>query len=218
MRTTAVLVIVAMSWGCGKDIDEGSIPNSGAPPAPRVAPVESDSATFAPLDPGRLPGPRDAEACLDASQDSCVATCCSTPGPADVFRSTPDVGDALRGRWQTCSDYGDLGPLLAPADTVGVELIPGGPPALMCQPSYDFDGCGVGSLYFLVPGPSGPVRGTGAEYQDEFYITEVVEAPGRYEMVIHTYTGQQLEATIRHSTCPTVLDLTAHDIVFVPIP
>ena len=100
----------------------------------------------------------------DAGQGTCYATCSTPPGPVQIYPSNAELAAGLVGVWRICSG----GPSLftgAPSDTIGVEFAPG----------FANSDLGIeGDVYFLKKGPSGPVRGQGADYQQTYEVDEGV--------------------------------------------
>jgi hypothetical protein len=108
---------------------------------------------------------------------ACAATCDTPMGSAVSISSN----DFLAGRWRICAGLDQWTKLGAPADTIGVEYTPDG------------------HMYYLVNGPTGPVRGAGFAYQ----LTYDVLPTGQLNM--HPAPNAGFFGTASVSPCPRVL-------------
>jgi hypothetical protein len=126
---------------------------------------------------------------------NCAATCTTPAGTVQLLSSFQDVAAALAGRWRICSD----GPrpegvyTNAPFGTIGIDFGP---------LTDDTVGGARGTWYYLVQGPTGPVRGDGTDYQREFFTS-----PDGYETQI-TGDGTRSTTFMRYSACPREIEMT----------
>jgi hypothetical protein len=75
----------------------------------------------------------------------------------------------------------------------------------------------VGDLFYLVEGPSGPVRGEGSAYQRIYEIVSLLTAD--YQLNVRTSTNTGYTGSFRYSPCPTLLLIhgdTMKDVQLVP--
>jgi hypothetical protein len=121
-----------------------------------------------------------------AAEGTCPANCSAPAATPQSFASDGEAGAALVGVWRICADAASLF-FRAPADTIGVEFAPS-------QAEWTYDAAsGIGNLYFLTQGPSGPLRGVGFEYQQTYEIRDG-------ELLCHGYPGSSFWAA--YSPCP----------------
>jgi hypothetical protein len=180
MTTTrfAPFFVAALAAGCvGKTLDVGSNDDAGG----------GDDAA---ADDGGGGGP-------------CAATCRTPAGTVQPATSLQEAYSQVAGRWLVCTGIHDLPDL--PADVIGLEFGPASIGDASCvaitQTGPD---CGGGNLYYLVNGPSGPVRGSGFAYQLTYNIAY---SSGSYGLSIHNGPNSGLGATFRYSPCPLELEL-----------
>ena len=63
-------------------------------------------------------------------------------------------------------------------------------------------------MYYLVQGPSGPVRGAGFAYQWTYDVS--AESSGQaYQFNMHPAPNGGWGTTLKYSPCPTELDITS---------
>jgi hypothetical protein len=131
---------------------------------------------------------------------SCSATCTTPAGAVQPFTAVEEVYQALVGRWQVCG--GGLGAFAgAPADVIGVEY---GRPSLEASTSGDNGG---GNMYYLVQGPTGPVRGQGFAYELTYDVSTAglasPEGMVLLQLYMHPTPNSGFGGSFRYSPCPT---------------
>lgn len=121
--------------------------------------------------------------------DICPGTCSSAPDhPYDLI-DKPTVMAATSGNWQFCGDHSLFA--TAPADAVGVELVPG------CR------------IFFLRYDESGkPVRGTEAAYQADFDIFDPRPVGQSARIDLHETPTQTIAVEVEAYRCPEQVHLT----------
>ena len=137
-----------------------------------------------------------------ASGPSCKATCATPTGTVQALTSVQDVYAAVLGSWQICSDMADWTAAGAPSDVIGIEF---GPASSALKSNGDTVG---GDAYYLVQGPSGPVRGAGFDYQLAYSVEDETEVYAGY-FQFNLFAGATLVAAgeVRYSPCPTELEI-----------
>ncbi|HEX4447143.1 MAG TPA: hypothetical protein VH044_10420 [Polyangiaceae bacterium] len=127
---------------------------------------------------------------------------------------------AIAGRWQFCSQQNLKNTFGAPPDSVGIEFVLTDPGDASCSEAAS-GACGRGNVYYLVQGPSGPVRGAGFDYQLTFNAFPIAGGVGgpTYQLDLTT-TGSYL-TNIRYSPCPTEIAMTGYGVdtpvILVPL-
>jgi hypothetical protein len=124
-----------------------------------------------------------------AGDGTCPATCSTPPGTILLYEGTAASDDLLRaglvGVWQICNGaiavFHD-----APADTIGVEFAPS-PDNSSPYPEAN--------MFYLTPGPAGPVRGAGFEYEKTYMLSEGV-------LYMHSSYNSGDGWEIKYSPCP----------------
>lgn len=159
---------------------------------PILVPVNG-AATVAPPPPPTSAGPAPMVAA------GCGAACGHTGGTSQMLVDTGDIYAALAGSWRVCSDWPSGA---APSDVVGVEFGP-------ASTAPGFNGVTVGGkMYYLVAGPSGPVRGEGFDYQLTYDVAEA-------QLNMHPSPNSGFGGPVGFSSCPTWL---APAIAYGPTP
>jgi hypothetical protein len=151
---------------------------------PILVPVDG-AATVAPP-----PAPTSAGAAPTVAA-GCGATCGHPGGTSQMLLDASDIYAALAGSWRVCSGWPSG---FAPSNVVGVEFGPAS-----TAPSFNGGTVG-GNLYYLVDGPSGPVRGQGFDYQLTYDVSEA-------QLNIHPSPNSGLGGPVAFSSCPAWLDL-----------
>lgn len=143
------------------------------------------------VEPGGGGGAPGAERNLDAP-----SVACDTPaGMIEPLTSVSDVYAAIEGRWRLCPPtFGD-----APADAIALEL-----GAASSAPTPGGSTVG-GFAYFLVSGPSGPVRGEGFAYQLTYDVSP--EGPGAFQLNIHPTPSSGFGGGFIYSPSPRELQV-----------
>ena len=130
---------------------------------------------------------------------TCGATCSTPAGTVQPFTSVADIYTAMAGTWQICSGAPLWTSVGAPADVIGVEYGP-------ASGALTANGSTVGgNMYYLVAGPSGPVRGSGFAYQLTYDISP--EGPSSFQLNMHPAPNSGFAGSVRYSPCPTELQL-----------
>jgi hypothetical protein len=60
-------------------------------------------------------------------------------------------------------------------------------------------------MYYLVQGPSGPVRGAGFDYQLTYDVSP--EGPGFFQLNMHPAPNSGFGGSFRYSPCPTEFEI-----------
>jgi hypothetical protein len=114
---------------------------------------------------------------------------CSTPAGAPAhFTFLDEVYAAVEGTWQLCAPTF----LDAPSDAIGLEFGPNGPAG--------------GLAYYLVQGPSGPVRGQGSDYQRTYNVAQ--EGSSSFELALHPTPNSGFGGPFAYSPSPRELVIT----------
>ena len=121
---------------------------------------------------------------------TCPSTCNVAAGTVYEFGSVDEVYAALVGRWQICNTLGK--PFDRPSDAIGIEYAP---------PEPD----GSRKLYYLVTGPSGPVRGSGFAYQQTYDVSPLGAG---FQINTHPDSTSVRRSTFRYSPCPEQFQIT----------
>jgi hypothetical protein len=137
------------------------------------------------------------------------ATCSTPPGLVEPFSTIDRVYAWVAGKWVFCT--GQATWQTAPSDAIGVEFTPGS-----SAPTAGGSTAG-GNMYYLVQGPSGPVRGAGFNYQ----LTYDVSPEGTsYQFNVHPAPNSGFWLTLKYSACPRELDVivfySTTDSVLIP--
>jgi hypothetical protein len=134
---------------------------------------------------------------------SCYASCCTPAGTIEPFTTVDRVYAWVLGKWQFCSGLDNWHGLGAPADAIGIEFGPGS-----SQAAANGITTMGGDMYYLVQGPSGPVRGAGFAYQWTYDVS--AESSGQaYQFNMHPAPNGGWGTTLKYSPCPTELDITS---------
>jgi hypothetical protein len=128
----------------------------------------------------------------------CGATCSTPAGTVRTPTSLVEAYSQVEGTWIIC-DKVEAG---LPSAAVGVELDPPMRGDASCEATGG-SGC-TGNLYYLVRGPSGPVRGVGPSYEFTYEIQ-----PGSYEIALHPDPTSQGSRRYVYSPCPVELGFPA---------
>ena len=128
------------------------------------------------------------------SGGTCRAGCNVPAGPLRDFSSVDEVYAALAGLWQICPTTGVA--FDAPRDAIGVEYVAPKPG-------------GGGDMFYLVPGPTGPIRGTGFAYQRTYDVSFVA---GRFQLNTQR-PAVVASATLRYSPCPEQFEVNVSAMV-----
>jgi hypothetical protein len=124
----------------------------------------------------------------DAGDDTCPATCSTPPGnivPWGAANSDERLRAGIVGVWQIC--FGAYSIFhWAPSDTIGVEFAPAAPIDAAWPEA---------NMFFLIAGPSGPVRGAGFEYEQTYVLS------GAYLYCHDSYNSGD-GWRIKYSPCP----------------
>jgi hypothetical protein len=127
----------------------------------------------------------------------CGATCGTPAGEVQPLTSIDAAYTAMQGRWEFCDSAWQMS-AGAPHDAIGIEFGPA---------SRDLTASGStvgGKLYYLVAGPSGPVRGSGFAYQ----LTYDISPEGTsYQINVHPTPNSGFWIRLRYSPCPTELEV-----------
>jgi hypothetical protein len=123
------------------------------------------------------------------ANEVCGATCSTPAGTLAKLTSAQQIYAAMNGRWLFCGAW--LGP--APTDVIGVEF---GPASSEPTPGGGTVG---GDMYYLVAGPSGPVRGSGFAYQLTY---DVSSSGSSFQLNMHPAPNSGFGGTFRYSPCP----------------
>ena len=124
-----------------------------------------------------------------------AATCSTPPGLVEPFSTIDRVYTWVTGKWLFCT--GQETWQTAPADAIGIEFTPG---SSAPTPAGSTVG---GNMYYLVKGPSGPVRGAGFNYQFTYDISP--EDTG-YQFNVHPAPNSGFWLRLKYSACPRELD------------
>jgi hypothetical protein len=165
-----------------------------------------DAAAYQNLDANYYQAP-DAGSCVEPvplNGGMCQASCCAPVHADQNFTSLEQYYTTVLGRWLFCDPSMGAAQLVAPSDTIGVEWDPGVIGDAGCDPQYYLpDGgyfpCFTGDFWYLVPGPTGPVRGTTPDY----HLTYDLEfSNGTFDMNLHTQSGTVYTTFLEYSSCP----------------
>ena len=132
----------------------------------------------------------------------CGATCGTTAGPEPPPADLAAAAAAVEGRWRMCGSWPGKA---APRGVVGIEI----DAAMVSQVGPD-GGATLesGNAYYLVSGPSGPVRGTGFGYLLTYDIDMwATDSGNRAYLAVHAAPGAGFAGVVRHSPCPLVLEI-----------
>lgn len=133
---------------------------------------------------------------------SCGATCATPAGAVKPLTSVQAIYAAVEGTWQICSDMADWTAFGAPSDVIGIEF---GPGSSATTPNGWTVG---GDAFYLVQGASGPVRGTGFDYQLTYSVADETTVDGGFQFNLYKApTIFTAGGAIRYSPCPTELQL-----------
>jgi hypothetical protein len=124
------------------------------------------------------------------------ATCSTAPGLVEPFSTIDRVYAWVGGKWLFCT--GQATWQTAPSDTIGVEFTPGS-----STPTAGGSTAG-GNMYYLVQGPSGPVRGAGFNYQLTYDVSP--EGTG-YQFNVHPAPNSGFWLRLKYSNCPRELSV-----------
>jgi hypothetical protein len=222
IATVAGLACCAVSLACNGRVDVGALPGqeggSSEDGSTGRAPSEDAGGTLAdaPADVQPvLPPPEEplAEASADVDSGVCVAppsstdaacfaSCCIPAGTVQPFSTVDEVYGAMVGRWQICAGGLTAAFPDAPADVIGVEYGPV-PPASDASAATP-----TGNMYYLVQGPSGPVRGEGFAYQLTYDVSQ--EGPSSFQLNMHPTPNSGFGGSFRYSPCPTELSISGY--------
>jgi hypothetical protein len=161
------------------------------------APADDAGAQSTPLGEG---GPGDSgvvssESGAAAGCSGPPASCSTPPGSVEPFSTIDGVYAWVRGKWLFCTGRETW--QTAPSDAIGVEFTPGS-----SAPTAG-GGTAGGNMYYLVQGPSGPVRGAGFNYQ----LTYDVSPEGTsYQFNVHPAPNSGFWLALKYSACPRELD------------
>jgi hypothetical protein len=128
---------------------------------------------------------------------SCGATCCTPAGTVEPATSLDQAYAQVAGRWVDCGQQFQRAG--APADVVGVELVPITVDAGACT-------TGCGNMFYLVQGTSGVVRGNGFAYQLTYDISPNGAA---FQLNMHPAPNSGFGSAFRYSPCPRELEMTS---------
>jgi hypothetical protein len=170
-RIATFALIASSGLGCSGQLDAGEFDDQGA------LGLEGDGS-------------------VGAEAAACFASCSTPAGPVMDFASLDQVYAAMAGQWLFCG--GKSAYTIAPADAIGVEYtsVTGDAADAACYNAGTT--CG-GQMYFLVQGPSGPVRGTGFDYE----LTYDVSPEGTsYQLNMHPAGGGGIGGGFAYSPCP----------------
>lgn len=212
MRSSDFLVSVTalLVAGCvGKTLDVGTDAGLGSD---AEAPVGSnaDAGLGPSADAGVGPGEAGEPPGTDSGGgDACQATCSTPAGTVEATTTLDQAYAQVEGRWLFCSVPGFRG-AGAPADAIGVEFGPGTPSDAGCG-LVGSSGCGGGSFYYLVNGPSGPQRGQGFAYQLTYDISP--EGGESFQLNVHPAPNSGFGGSFRYSPCPTELEIESTDVL-----
>jgi hypothetical protein len=135
----------------------------------------------------------------DASGDARRATC----GQANTYQEPTSLAAAyahIQGSWIMCANHLQ-GPM--PPDVVGMEF---GPPSLGAPSCGTTDASGCrGNLYYLVYGPSGPVRGPGFSHWLTYEIA--VSFPSSFRLILYYGPVTLSFLDYRYSECPAEIEI-----------
>jgi len=119
-----------------------------------------------------------------------------------ALNSVQAIYAAVEGTWQICSDMADWTAFGAPSDAIGIEFGPG-------STALTGNGWTVGgAAYYLVQGPSGPVRGTGFDHQLTYNVADETAVSGGFQFNLYKSAGTFTAGSLRYSPCPTELELS----------
>ncbi len=190
------------SMACGGDLAVAANGHDGGSSSgtPRSSEASVDGAGNSPVDlvsqeasvDGTGDGPVDLVSQPAVHPAACLQTCSDPAGTVQPFSTVEEVYQALVGRWQICP--GASGPFPGPSDAIGYEY---GPASYAPTASGSTVG---GNMYYLVQGPSGPVRGSGFAYQLTYDLSP--EGPGSFQLNMHSGAGS-FGGFFRYSPCPT---------------
>jgi hypothetical protein len=116
-----------------------------------------------------------------------------------AFTSVDDIYAAMAGTWQICSGADGWRAAGAPADVIGIEY-----GSASSVPTASGSTVG-GNMYYLVAGPSGPVRGSGFAYQLTYDISP--EGPSSFQLNMHPAPNSGFAGSVRYSPCPAELQV-----------
>jgi hypothetical protein len=163
----------------------------------------------APMDPGDL-GVVSSESGADPNCAEPPATCSTPPGLVEPFSTIDRVYSWVSGKWLFCTGRATW-QNQAPSDAIGVEFTPGS-----SAPTPRGSTAG-GNMYYLVKGPSGPVRGAGFNYQLTYDISPLSSS---YQFNVHPAPNSGFWLRFKYSACPRELDVmvfySTTDSVLIP--
>jgi hypothetical protein len=131
---------------------------------------------------------------------ACQATCSTPAGTVQVTSSLAQAYAQLQGQWLFCSGQQYVGG--PPADAIGVEFA--APPADGGCGGLGDPPCGESAFYYLVQGSTGPVRGSGFDYQLTYDISGGGDV---YFVNVHPAPNAQFGGSFRYSPCPKEIEL-----------
>lgn len=136
---------------------------------------------------------------VSSNVDMCRATCKTPAGSIQTFASVDDVYAALAGRWSFCSGSASVF-TTAPADAIGVEY----------ERAFATSETLGANMYYLVAGPSGPVRGQGFDYQLTYDVSSSASASGPplLQLNMHPTPNSGFFGSFRYSPCPREFEIT----------
>lgn len=132
---------------------------------------------------------------------SCSATCSTPAGTVQALHSVDEIYAALAGTWQFCTDTATWN-AVGPSDAIGIEFGPASSVPMSNGPTVG------GDAYYLVQGATGPVRGSGFNYQLTYDVSPVGQS---FQLNIHPAPNSGFGGSIRYSPCPTELQLKIFD-------
>jgi hypothetical protein len=218
--------IGTLAWGCDSQVDVGGLRGDAGDPSSsghedasaRAADAavsvtnDSDGSPFDATHDALVSMPPDSPACAtrpSGDDASCWASCCIPAGPRQALTSIAQFYAAVGGRWEFCSGLENWQSLGAPSDAIGAEFVP---VPLSDQSCGDAGAgaCTPGDMYFLVQGPSGPVRGLGFAYQWTYNFSDEV-ASGRdyFGFALTSASGGSWDTTLVYSPCPTEIEVAS---------
>jgi hypothetical protein len=203
----ALVAIGAIAWACHGQVDMGALAGDagGSQPGDGRGTGEGSSGGADTMPDATVSLLQDAQACppIDEAR-SCVATCCTPAGTIRPFTSAAEVYSAVFGRWQFCSGLDNWHGIGAPGDAIGVEFAAFPIDITICK-----DGgtrCPSGDMYFLVQGPSGPVRGSGFAYQWTYDVSPEGGSGSYYQFSMHPAPNGGQGSSLLYSPCPEEIE------------
>jgi hypothetical protein len=127
----------------------------------------------------------------------CEATCATPAGTVQDLTTIDAAYTAMQGRWEFC-DTSSWRMAGAPADAIGIDFAPAS------RATTSLGGTVGGMAYYLVAGPSGPMRGQGFAYQLTYDLSPLLATSP--QLNIHPGAGG-FGGTMRYSPCPTELEV-----------